>query len=195
MVGTRSTLKSKSTWLLTLFTAMVLVSAAACGGTSDEPSTAVAANSTGQSILDSSGTDDSGNAIPGALTPVDPLVIPVVEPEPGSDEAAILNSLSNVALAVATKDWDLFVKTCNPNRRMKNGAQAELLVDFYIAQGRADLSGLNYRDVAVQIFEDGSAVTMAAEYLHDEVGTEQVQFSWFNSDGNWYLNTNCINTG
>jgi hypothetical protein len=195
MVGTRSTFKSKSTWLLTLFTAMLLVSAAACGGTSDEPSTAVAANSADQSILDPSGTDDSGDANQGALTPVDPLVVPVVEPEPGSDEAVILNSLSNVALAVATKDWDLFVETCNPNRRMKNGAQAELLVEFYIAQGRADLSGLNYRDVAVQIFDDGSAATTAVEYLRDEVGTEQVQFSWFNSDGIWYLNTNCINTG
>lgn len=154
--------------------AVAIVAAVACG--SDDPAPAAAPTAV-----------PAQTATPDALPDV---VVAAVEPEAGSDEAAILELFERVVRTINTEDWDAYVGNCNPTRPVMSASQVEFFFADNPMTARVELAGLNYRNVTFRVFDDGTAITKGDEYSFEEP-TIDVQYSWAKVDGQWYFSSNC----
>ncbi|MEE8045667.1 MAG: hypothetical protein V3T49_02385 [Dehalococcoidia bacterium] len=201
MVGTIRTLKLSVMSMTMLAIAILLILATACSG--DEETSQVASSENGgnaasgqsASLLNSADADDSSDAgsndaDSNDVPPPDELVIPVEEPETGSDEAAVLSALAKVVTALRTDDYDLYIATCNPTRSTLNRAQVEFVFESVFSP-YGNLKGINHRDVSVRLFKDETAMTESVMYEFDSVLFERYSYSYSKVDGEWYADSNC----
>lgn len=167
--------------------AVAIVAAVACG--SDDPAPAAAPTAAPEPT---SAPAPTATPEPEVVI-VDIPIVPAVEPEAGSDEAAILDLFERVVRTINLEDWDGFVGNCNPARPVMSVSQAKFMGDN-IFSFRVELAGLNYRNVTVRLFDDGTAITTGDEYSFDEP-TVEVIYSWAKVDGQWYFSSNCTTAG
>ena len=174
--------------LIPLFVAMLLAVVIACGG-SEESSGAVAADPPTPPPAPAS---TSAPAVSPTKTPrpVAEPVIPAVEPEPGSDEAAIFEVLAVATMAMRSEDYALYRSACNPAKKTLTLEQVEFVFDSVFSQ-YGDLAGYNQRDVTVRIFKDDTALTESIFYEFDNVLFSSFQYSFIKVDGEWYVDSFC----
>ncbi|MCH7970771.1 MAG: hypothetical protein IH960_06985 [Chloroflexi bacterium] len=172
--------------------ATLLAVAIACGG-SDESSDTVAAD---PPTTPPEPTSTAAPTVPPTARPEPAagLIIPVVEPEPGSDEAAIFDVFERVTRALRTDDLDSYLALCNPARKAMTIPQLEFIFDNLFSQ-YGDLTGLNHRDVTVRVFKDDTALTESIMYSFDDIFFESFSYSFNKIDGTWYANSNCTAGG
>ncbi len=101
--------------------------------------------------------------------------------------------VGRVVRTINTEDWDAYVGNCNPTRPVMSATQAEFMGEN-IFTTRVELAGLNYRNVTVRLFDDGTAITTGDEYSFEEP-TVEVVYSWVKVDGQWYFSSNCNTAG
>ena len=192
MVGTIRFPRIRRLSLITLCLATLLAVAIACGR-SDESSGAVAAS---PPTTPPEPTSTAAPTVPPTARPelAAGLIIPVVEPEPGSDEAAIFDVFERVTRALRTGDLDSYLALCNPSGSVYKISQLEFVLDNVFSQF-GDLTGLNHRDVTVRIFKDDTALTESIMYEFDDVFFESFSYSFNKIDGIWYANSNCSGVG
>ena len=201
MVGTKQTFKSVLNPIALFAVGMILILATACGSSDEDlPATA----STGASLvsdttpLESEAIVDDDLSQPEAedssttdvrIAPAQ-AVVPMTEPEPGSDEEAILNVLERVTLSIRSEDTTEYVESCNPSRAKLSEAQVEFVFESVFSQ-LGELAGINHRDVTVRTFKDDTAITESVMYEYNDVLMSRYQYSFSKVDGNWYADTNC----
>lgn len=188
MVGTIRSPQIRRRSLITLLAAVFIAIAIACGG-SDESSDAVAADppTTAPEPASTPVPTPSPTETP---RPVGKPVVPVVEPEPGSDEAAVLKVLETVTTSLRNNDFALYRSICNPSKSVMTLAQVEFtFVNFFGQYG--DLAGINHRDVTVRIFDDDTATTESVMYEFDDVLFSSFSYTYSEVDGKWYADSNC----
>ena len=125
----------------------------------------------------------------GGDEPSERVAAPAVEPEAGSDEAAILDVLEHVVRAFTVEDWDASLERCDPSLRTMTAEQAEQIIE--VTYGGAGVADLNFRNVTFKVFDDGTALTSSDVYRLDELVFENVQQSWHAGEGKWYSDTFC----
>ena len=127
------------------------------------------------------------------------LVDPIVEPEIGSDEAAILEVFERQVLAFNQRDPGAFIKTCDPRLAKVNvHAAIERLWSTYL-EPSAPGQSYNRRFVEVKVFKGEFANVSSKPYSYDEPFFSQelsgsFTDSWVKVDGEWYIsNVMCHN--
>lgn len=175
-----------------VFAAILIVVAVACGGSAESADTVA----TNPPTTSPEPTSTAAPTVPPTARPEPAagLIIPAVEPEPGSDEAAIFDVLERVTRALRTDDLDSYLALCNPSRSVYTISQLEFVLDNVFSQF-GDLAGLNHRDVTVRIFKDDTALTESIMYEFDDVFFESFSYSFNKIDGIWYANSNCTGVG
>lgn len=195
MVGTKLFSETKPVWITALIIA-VLIAATACGSGDDESVASSANNSAGaaaeQDSIESESVDDDTAAVEAADTRIAPAVavVPKVEPEAGSDEAAIIEVFTRVALALRAGDTAGYLEACNPNRKQMTPAQMEFTFDNVYRQ-YGDLPGVTMKDVTIRLFKDDTATIESIMYSYDDVMFERFSYSFAKVDGAWYAESNC----
>ena len=203
MVGTKLFSETKPVWITALIIA-VLIAATACGSGDDESVASSANNSAGaadeQDSIESESVDDdtaeAAAAVEAADTRIAPAVavVPKVEPEAGSDEAAIIEVFTRVALALRAEDIAGYLEACNPNRKRMTPAQMEFTFDN-VYRPFGDLPGVTIKDVTIRLFKDDTATIESIMYSYDDVMFERFSYSFAKVDGAWYAESNCGSYG
>ena len=166
--------------------AVVLAVVIGCGGGADPTAT---------SVPPIAPPEPTSTLVPAASPiktprPVAEPVVPAVEPEPGSDEAAVLKVLENVTMSYRNEDFALFQSLCNPSNAVLRLDQVEFLFESVFSPF-GDLAGINHRDVTVRLFKDDTAITESIMYEFDDVLFSSYSYSFSKVDGNWYLDSFC----
>ena len=193
MVGTIEARRARVRNVFAVVAALAITVAAACG--SDDPTPAVAPT------IQPTTTPAPTSAPAPTPTPETVLetvapVVPAVEPEAGSDEAAILDVLDRVVRAARVGDIDSILENCDPTTTKLTPEGIDRMIgqiffrDFLKEKGK-DFAGFNYRNVAVRVFDDGTAITSSDQYTFDELDFEGIQGSYHSRDGNWYPDSFC----
>ncbi|MCH8230601.1 MAG: hypothetical protein IIA53_09760 [Chloroflexi bacterium] len=190
MVGTITAGKRRPGWLAALIIVMLMAVAIACGS-SDEPSDA------GVAAQPASATTATNTPAPiekpaELVKPSFEPIVPAVEPEAGSDEAAVLEVFRSVISAMNAEDWVSYVENCNSElgrRSVKSAEEAESV--FELAGQRIELASYNRRNVTVRLFDDGTAITTSDEYRYNDLISEGLTDSWEYADERWYAITLC----
>jgi hypothetical protein len=209
MVGTKIISGSKPRWFMAISIAMLLAILIACGN-SDEPSTpapAAASNSDNdqpKSILDAVASDNPVDADDDinerlAAKPVDAEMVKIqarmtVEPEEGSDEAAILKVVRAQVLAYNLDNPVDFLKGCDPRLAKPNGPEDVVRLWSTFTAPFAPERSFNVRILGIRFFDDDTALVESDLYSYDEQILGTIAESWVTVDGGWYLsNVFCHN--
>ncbi len=140
--------------------------------------------------------DSPESTVPDAKITQRLAVIPATEPVAGSEEEAVFDLFNRAVSAINVEDWDTFVEICNPNRNHFTPTQAEFVIGQGFSGSHDDLSTLNFRDVTVQLYDDGTAITESYVYRDDElVYSNPNQTTWHSEDGIWYGSNYCSAIG
>ncbi len=192
MVGTKRFGRNTVAWTIAPLIAILMVTVIACGGEADE----VVAIQTNAADVQPSSTpepdafDDIASSGIQKRTFTGPVVVPLTEPEPGSDEEAIIETMERFVQAVITSNVDAYLAECNPTRTVFTVPQAEFFFEDVFSQF-GDPAGWNYRDVTVRLYGEDTAISETTIYHFDEVYGEDYSISWSKVDGIWYSNSNC----
>jgi hypothetical protein len=194
-------LKRKTTLgMIASFIAILMIAVVACGGDVEEPATAIPAPS-----VDAYASDDPVEGDEQKLESAEAranvnseeqrvasakAVHPAIEPEPGSDEAAIIESYEEIVRAIRTRDYAAYVEACAPTSRRLSIEQTEFVFRS-IWDEFLDVAGMTQREVTIRLFDDGTALTEAVMYEYDDLFLERLSYGFTKIDGEWYATTNC----
>lgn len=190
MVGTKRSFKTSTKRLIVVSAVLILAVATACGSNDEPLDEIVVVAEQSDTVLDSESVSDSIKTEPNTPASAGPVVVPAVEPVPGSEEAAILDVLDSVGRAMRTQDWNLYLEACNPTRAMFKLPQITFLGEERFNQSGL-IAGTSYRDVTVRLYGEDTAITESNLYEYDNLLFENYSHSWTKLDGNWYSNSNC----
>ena len=199
---------------MALFIAATIASTVGCGSSDDPPEEAAAGGAATtekpKSILsitsadefpnDESLSDDASGAVPVTAELVEVFVVPAVEPEAGSDEAAILEVFERQVRALNLRDWETFIDTCDPRLAKINDVETVESLSETFVFAYAPAPSYNRRNVEIKVF-NGSAANVAAEwYSYDEPvlfdgATAVTTESWVKVDGDWYVSNVMCHSG
>jgi hypothetical protein len=186
--------------MMASFIAILMIAVVACGGDVEEPATAIPAPS-----VDAYASDDPVEGDEQKLESAEAranvnseeqrvasakAVHPAIEPEPGSDEAAIIESYEEIVRAIRTRDYAAYVEACAPTSRRLSIEQTEFVFRS-IWDEFLDVAGMTQREVTIRLFDDGTALTEAVMYEYDDLFLERLSYGFTKIDGEWYATTNC----
>ena len=201
MVGTKRTFSTRLEPIAMLAIGLILILAVACDDSDKETAAAasdgasLASNTApleSEAIVDDDLSDSdtaSSSTTDDRVAPAE-AVVPEIEPEPGSDEEAILGVLERVTLAIRSENTGEYVESCNPTRSRLTEAQTKFVFESVFTPF-GELAGITHRDVTVRTFKDDTAITESVMYVYDDVLMSRFQYSFTKVDGNWYADTNC----
>lgn len=200
MVGTKGFFDTGRGWIAILVIGLILILGTACGGGDEE--TAAAASDSPSSVSDTAPLEsealDDDLSDPDTATPSPPderiapaeAVVPKVQPEPGSDEEAILEVFERVTRAIRDEDTFAYVEACNPSRPRLSEAQTKFVFESVFTP-YGELAGITHRDVTIRTFDDDTALTESIMYDYDEILFSRFSYGFSKVEGNWYADSNC----
>ena len=197
--------RKTTTKMIASFIAVLMIAVIACGGDVDEPATALPGQSS--SIVDAFAADEpvaedqqkleSAEADAAAKPNAEDkrvasaiAVHPEVEPEPGSDEAAIIEAYERTIQAIRARDFVAYVDACATSKRRISVDQTEFVFNS-IWDEYLNVAGMTQREVTVRTFKDDTAFTESVMYEFDEVFVERFSYGFSKLDGVCYATTNC----
>lgn len=194
MVGTKESFTARFGWLTALAVAMLLTLAMACGGSDEEKPSSAASNDTNLvpdlAPDESDSIEDDPVVAQDNRVPPSELVIPMVEPESGSDEEAIIGVFEQVMAAIRAEDSAGYLATCNPTKKKLSTAQLDFVFESVFGP-YGELAGMSQRDLTIRTFKDDTALTESTFYEYEDVLFERFSYGFSKIDGTWYADSNC----
>ena len=186
-----------------IFTALAIGSMflfAACGSSDSKTSASSGTgNSAGSSIvaaeptLESEAVDDSvATPVLERRPPPAVSVIPLDQPEPRSEEEALLNALDRHVTSINTQDWPEFQAQCSTgnSRNVVSVEKLRFMLEEYGGIFRYDIPdfsiyGYNARAVEFRVYGAENARTTFDLYDYDKWLASGVSRTWEKVDGVW----------
>ncbi|MCH8911144.1 MAG: hypothetical protein IH867_10455 [Chloroflexi bacterium] len=167
-------------WSLTaVFAAILVMVAVACEGSAESADTVATVEPTKTVPPTVPPTEEP--------EPVGDLVVPVVEPDVGSDEAAILEVLERQIRALNIEDWVGFLDTCDPRlAKPVTPEKAAFIWDTNVVPF-IPTGSLSRRNVGVRLFDDGTANVTSDAYSYGALAFADFSDVWVERDGEWYM--------
>ena len=157
---------------------VILLSAAACGGDTDEATT-------DDSVLSDTGTSSI------APSPWDgPLVVTASEIVAGSSQEAILTTQKAFVQAIRNQDAVAYAALCNPTTPSFDVSEADFFFGTVYSQ-KTDLSGFGHRNVEIRMYGEDSARSDSDIFTFDEPDGVTISYFWSKVDGKWYSDSKC----
>lgn len=218
MVGTKRTGQKIHAGVVAPIFAILMVIVIGCGGDVDEPATAIpaAANAQSDSIVnsfssedpvegdqdkqDASGRDSAAGAVAEKLVMASPLITPLEEPEPGSDEAMIYEVMTTRLKALNLQDYQGVLDTCDPRLAKPNTPEKLEILWETFAIPYAPAMTFNRKNASIRFLKDGSGIMESDLYTYDErlfpsQESNAVMDSWYKVDGKWYISNVWCHSG